>query len=118
MAILVKASIAIFLLRIVASERTHKIAVLAPVVIMSVVVMIALLCLWFSCTPISYSWDLSIPGGQCNGEEQFVVALVAGLSIVVVEVFYASFPWLLVRKLQMPRKEKILVGSCMSFGYM
>ncbi|KAF3764184.1 hypothetical protein M406DRAFT_258120 [Cryphonectria parasitica EP155] len=118
MAILVKVSIALFLLRIVASNRAHKIIIIVPAAIMSIIVAIALLCLWFSCTPISYSWDLSIPNGQCNGDEQFVVALLGGLSIILVEVLYASFPWYLVRKLQMPRREKILVGSCMSFGYL
>lgn len=117
-AVMVKLSIALFLVRIVASNRAHKILIIVPVTIMSILITVAVVTLWFSCTPISYSWNISTPGGHCNGDEQFVVALIGGLSIVLVELFYASFPWYLVRQLQMPRREKILVGSCMSFGYL
>lgn len=116
--ILVKISIAFFLLRIVGTNRGQSIAVIIPVTLMSIIVFVAAWVLWFACTPVSYSWDITVPGGHCNGVTEFWAALISGISIVVVEVFYASFPWYLVYGLQMPKREKILIGTSMSFGYM
>lgn len=118
MAILVKISIAIFLLRIVGTSRGRSIAVIIPVTVMGIIVFVAAWILWFACTPVSYSWDITVPGGHCNAATEFWAALVSGISIVAVEVFYASFPWYLIRGLQMPKREKILIGMSMSFGYM
>lgn len=117
-AVLVKLSIACFLLRLVPSNRLHKVILLLPVTIMSIAVIVGMVLLWLACTPIEYSWKLGIPGGYCNAEEEFVVALIGGLCIVLTEVFYASFPWYLIWPLQMPKREKILIGVCMSFGYL
>lgn len=116
--ILVKISIAVFLLRIVSTNRGQKIAVIIPVTVMSVIIGVASCILWFACTPISYSWDITVPGGHCNAVTEFWAALVSGISIVLVDIFYASFPWYLIRGLNMPKREKILIGTSMSFGYM
>ena len=116
--VLVKISIAAFLLRIVSANRSQQIAVIVPVILMGIIVIAATFVLWFACTPVSYSWDVTVPGGHCNPVTEFVAALVSGSSIVIVEVFYASFPWYLIKGLQMPKREKILIGTSMSFGYM
>ncbi|KUI70304.1 hypothetical protein VM1G_06441 [Cytospora mali] len=115
--IFVKISIAMFLLRIVNTNRGQMIAVIIPVTVMSIIVFVAAWVLWFACTPVSYSWDITVPDGHCNPATEFWAALVSGVSIVIVEVFYASFPWYLIRGLQMPKREKILIGTSMSFGY-
>lgn len=117
-AVFIKLSIASFLLRLVPSNRTRKIILLLPVILMSIAVIVGMILLWFACTPIEYSWKLGIPGGYCNAEEEFLVALIGGLCIVLAEIFYASFPWYLIWPLQMPKREKILIGVCMSFGYL
>lgn len=117
-AIFVKFSIATFLLRLVPTSRAHHIALLLPAAVMTVIIIVALVLLWLSCTPVEYSWNLNAPDGHCNGEEQFILGLLGGLSIVVAEVFYASYPWFLIWRLQMPRREKIMIGVCMSFGYL
>lgn len=116
--ILVKVSIAAFLLRIVGTNRGQTIAVVVPVAAMGIVVLGAASVLWLACTPVSYSWDITVPGGHCDPGREFWAALASGVSIVVAEVFYASFPWYLIRGLQMPTREKVLIGMSMSFGYM
>jgi hypothetical protein len=114
----VKISIACFLLSIVGHNRLHRFLIIFPVTLMSLAVFITAWLLWFSCTPVSYSWDITVPGGHCDPITQFWAALVPGVSIVLVELWYASFPWYLVRGLQMPRREQILIGTSMSVSYM
>lgn len=117
--ILVKLSIALFLYRLVASNRRQKVAVIVPIVAMAVVLVVAIGVLWFTCTPISYGWDLTnTNGGYCNLSLQFNLLLAGGLSILLVEVFYASFSWYLIHGLQMPKTEKVVIGACMSIGYL
>lgn len=117
--IFVKLSIAIFLYRLVSSNRRQKIAVAIPTALL-VGILVATICvLWFSCTPISYSWDVAgREKGACNDVLQFALILSGGLSIPLVEVFYASFSWYLIRGLQIPKTEKVVIGTCMSIGYL
>lgn len=116
--VFVKLSITVFLYRLVSSNRRQKIAVVVPIVLLIIVSIVAMAVLWFTCTPISYGLDLTLVGGYCNGTLQFDLLLAGGLSILVVEIFYASFSWYLIRGLQMPKTEKIVIGACMSIGYL
>lgn len=117
-AVLVKLSVAAFLLRLVPSSRAQRAVLVVPAALMSVLIVAAMVALWFACTPVEYSWTLGVPGGHCNEEEEFVVGLAGGLSIVLAEIFYASYPWYLIWGLQMPKREKFMIGACMSFGYL
>lgn len=71
---------------------------------------------WASCSPVQFAWDPSIEDGTCNLMLQGALAIVTGGWTVIVDLWYAAMPWYLLWKLQMPRREKILIGSCMSFG--
>ncbi|KAI3397110.1 hypothetical protein diail_11253 [Diaporthe ilicicola] len=113
----IKISIACFLLRIVGANAAHQVAIIFPVTLMSLSVFTATWLLWFSCKPVSYSWDITAPGGHCDFYTQFWAALVSGAMIVIVELWYASFPWYLIHGLQMPKREKILIGTSMSISY-
>ncbi|KAG6368837.1 hypothetical protein INS49_003053 [Diaporthe citri] len=97
-AISIKISIACFLLRIVGVNTAQKVAIIIPVALMSLSVFIAIWLIWFSCKP-------------------FWAPLVSFVMILVVELWYASFPWYLIRGLEMPRREKILIGTSMSISY-
>lgn len=116
-AIFVKLSIATFLLRLVSLSKGHTVILLAPAILMGAILLAATIALWFSCTPAWYPWTL-VPGGYCNGEEQFILGLLGGLSIVLAELFYASYPWYLIWNLQIPKREKFMIGVCMSLGYL
>ncbi|KAK2598648.1 hypothetical protein N8I77_012043 [Diaporthe amygdali] len=113
----IKISIAFFLLRIVGVNTAHRVAIIVPVALMVLSVFVGAWLIWFSCTPVSYVWDITVPGGHCNPITQFWAGLVSGVMIIAVELWYASFPWYLIRGLQMPRREKILIGSSMSVSY-
>ncbi|KAK7756019.1 hypothetical protein SLS62_001962 [Diatrype stigma] len=119
--VLAKTSLAFFLRRIAATRR-QRVAIWAPVLVLAVltpvvvIVSNALATVWVSCTPIEAAWNPSIVGGTCNLDLQGGLAIVAGGWTVIVDLWYAAVPWYLLWKLQMPRREKILIGSCMSFG--
>lgn len=115
----VKLSIAVFLYRLVSSNRRQKIAIVVPTILFIGVLLSAVCVLWFSCHPISYSWDVtSRGGGECDDALQFELLLAGGLAILLIEIFYATFSWFLIRGLQMPKTEKTVIGGCMSIGYL
>ncbi|KAI1337065.1 hypothetical protein F5Y15DRAFT_418376 [Xylariaceae sp. FL0016] len=112
--VVAKTSMALFLMRIVVARR-HKAALLTPVVVLGAVSVAVVLVLWFSCTPTAFAWDPSIDG-ECNLILQGSLAVGASAWSVLVDLWYAAFPWYLLWGLQMPRREKLLIGCSMSFG--
>lgn len=116
--ITVKLSIATFLYRLVSTNRAQRRAVVVPAALLTAVLVASMLVLWLSCTPLRYGWDLSVRWGYCNVTMQFVAVMLGGFAIVLVEIYYSSFAWYLIRGLQIPRSEMIVIGVCMSIGYM
>jgi hypothetical protein len=113
--VVAKTSQAFYLLRI-AATRKQKIVILTPDIILGVATPIAVIVLWVSCRPIAYAWDLSIEDGTCNLLLQGGFAIVTGAWAVIVDLWYAAFPWYLLARLQMPSRQKIMIGISMSFG--
>lgn len=109
-----KASLGLFLMRLVV-DRKQMIALAAPSVILALFVVVSLLVFWFSCRPISFLWNRFIPGGRCEIDAG-PISTAAGVWSVIVDFWYAGFPWYLIWKLQMPRREKIVIGASMSLG--
>lgn len=116
--IVAKMSMALLLRRIagVAATRAQLWAIWLPIGVLAVITPITIVMLWVSCSPVAYAWDLSIPGGSCNLELQGGLALIAGGWSVLVDLWYAAFPWWLLWRLSMPKGEKVLIGGSMSFG--
>ncbi|KAI1772200.1 hypothetical protein F4818DRAFT_454079 [Hypoxylon cercidicola] len=90
-------------------------------------------CIW--CTPPAYLWDRRIEGGFCQVNATPVSLLLSSqcsnleyvkprtslkletlVTCVLVDFFFAVFPWFLLWKLRMNRQEKILILTSMSFG--
>lgn len=117
-AILVKVSIASFLLRLVPSARSQRAVVVLPVAVMSALVVAITIAMWFTCDPVESSWDLKVKVAKCDVVAQFGLTLSVSLCMILTEVFYASFPWYLIWRLQMPKRERITIGLCMSLGYL
>ncbi|KAK2000578.1 hypothetical protein LX36DRAFT_418290 [Colletotrichum falcatum] len=109
-----KASLALFLLRLV-NTRMHKIVVLGPVIILFLFAASSLLVFWFSCTPIEFLWNRFIPGGACHIDPG-PISTAAGAWSVVVDFWYAITPWVVLWKVQMSRREKMLINVSMSLG--
>ncbi|KAI1359113.1 hypothetical protein F5Y08DRAFT_320355 [Xylaria arbuscula] len=108
-----KLSIGYFLVRLVTS-RAHKAAIWTPAFAFSLVVMVSVIVFWFSCEPTEYLWDRSIDG-SCDIEPGSAAVLAGALSVFV-DLWYTGFPWYLLYMIKMPLREKIVVGSCLSFG--
>ncbi|KAJ1323639.1 hypothetical protein MN608_10883 [Microdochium nivale] len=67
------------------------------------------------CTPAAYFWDTTISEGTC-AFDFLTLFMVLSVTWVVVDLYYAVLPWLFVRQLNMPYKEKVIVLSSMSLG--
>lgn len=94
------------------------------------------LCFWLSCVPLNYVYDRRIPGGYCPIDTRptsyilcsalspspDVVAsadlLQSPVSTILVDFFFAIFPWIIVWPLHMPQREKYTIAGSMSLGLM
>jgi hypothetical protein len=76
-----------------------------------------LLCFWLSCVPLNYVYDRRIPGGHCPIDTR-PTSYILCVSTVLVDFFFAIFPWIIVWDLQMPKREKYTIAGSMSLGLM
>lgn len=111
--VLSKTSLALFLLRLVTTRR-DQIAIWVPVFFLATAVIISLFIFWFSCQPIAYLWDRRLDG-KCTIDPG-PISTYAGSWSVVLDFWYAAFPWFLLWKINMPRREKTLIAASMSLG--
>ncbi|KAI1291282.1 hypothetical protein F5Y03DRAFT_403471 [Xylaria venustula] len=110
-----KLSIAFFLSRLVI-KREHQVAIWTPAFAFSLLVMVSLLVLWFSCEPTAYLWDRRIDG-HCDVNPG-PAAILAGAFSVFVDLWYVGFPWYMLYSVNMSPKEKGIIASSMSLGIM
>lgn len=66
------------------------------------------------CTPVQYSWDKSIPGGVCNGEN--VAYIVSAVTNLVIDAWVVALPMPKLFGLQMSRTKKLGLVSMFSLG--
>lgn len=111
--VLSKTSLALFLLRLV-STRGHKVAIWTPDFFLATAVAAALVVFWLSCRPAAYLWDRRLEG-EC-AIDPGPVAVYAGGWSVALDFWYAGFPWYLVRRLNMSRRDKVVISASMSLG--
>ncbi|KAF9690697.1 hypothetical protein EKO04_011492 [Ascochyta lentis] len=109
-----KASVALFLLRIVL--RPWHIALLWSVIVTTTIFCtITTALLFFQCKPVAFLWDQTIPGGHCpiNFTD---VGLSMGAWSASMDFVLAILPWPVVMGLNMKRKEKITIACGLSLG--
>ncbi|CAP66972.1 uncharacterized protein PODANS_4_5490 [Podospora anserina S mat+] len=109
-----KASLGTFLLRLV-TVRWHRIAIWSALGLVSGASIAQVLCFWLSCVPVNYVYDRRIEGGYCPIDTRPTSYLLC-TSTIVVDFFFALFPWLIVMPLQMPKREKFTIAGSMSLG--
>ncbi|KAI9148431.1 Satratoxin biosynthesis SC4 cluster protein [Paramyrothecium foliicola] len=66
------------------------------------------------CKPVQYSWDKSIPGGKCEGEN--LAYLIAGITNLVIDAFIVALPMPLLFRLQMSLSRKLSIAGMFSLG--
>ncbi|KAH8169992.1 hypothetical protein LIA77_10536 [Sarocladium implicatum] len=108
-----KISLGLFLLRLT-TRRRDQIAIWIPNFFLSSAVVISLFVFWFSCEPRQYLWDRRL-GGSCPIDPG-PISMYAGSWSVIVDFWYAAFPWLLLWNVQMPRREKFIIATSLSLG--
>ena len=109
-----KTSLALFLIRL-APERRNQVIIWIPNFFLTTAIVAALFVFWFSCRPIAYLWDREIPGGTCPINPG-PISIYAGAWSVVVDFWYAAFPWWMLWNIQMPKREKRLIAGSLSLG--
>lgn len=109
-----KASLGTFLLRLV-TVFWHKVAIYAAMSFVTAASIAQVLCFWLSCVPVQYVYDRRIPGGKCPIDTRPTSYLLC-TSTIIVDTFFAIFPWIIVWPLQMAKREKFTIAGSMSLG--
>ncbi|KAF3014959.1 hypothetical protein E8E14_002312 [Neopestalotiopsis sp. 37M] len=108
-----KWSLGLFLLRLV-TETWHKAAIwTAMCVLMSASISVCFV-FWLQCSPPAFLWDKRIVG-VCKIDSTPVSMLLCILCVMV-DFFFALFPWLFIWRLQMNKREKLVILCSMSLG--
>ncbi|KAK6212556.1 hypothetical protein LQW54_005141 [Pestalotiopsis sp. IQ-011] len=109
-----KWSLGLFLLRLV-TEAWHRAVIwTAMCVLMSASISVCFV-FWLQCSPPAYLWDKRIEFGECKVNSTPVSMLLCVLCVMV-DFFFALFPWLFIWRLQMNKREKLVILSSMSLG--
>ncbi|KAH8657362.1 hypothetical protein BGZ61DRAFT_371278 [Ilyonectria robusta] len=109
-----KWSLGLFLLRLV-KARWHRIAIWISMACLMGASVSTCFVFWLQCTPPKFLWDRRIPGGFCHIDSTPVSMLLCILCVIV-DFFYAAFPWLFIWSLQMNIREKIVILASLSLG--
>ncbi|KAK8121313.1 hypothetical protein PG999_005433 [Apiospora kogelbergensis] len=108
-----KWSLGIFLLRIV-MKNSHKWAIWIAMIALMGASISTCFVFWLQCTPPAYLWDRRIKG-YCHLDST-PVSMTLCIICVVVDFFFALFPWLFIWQLNMESREKIMILISMSLG--
>ncbi|KAH8666576.1 hypothetical protein BX600DRAFT_497366 [Xylariales sp. PMI_506] len=109
-----KWSLGLFLLRLVA-KTWHKVAIWAAMVILMGASISVCFVFWLQCTPPSYIWDHRVIGGYC-AVDATPVSMLLCILCVMVDFFFALFPWIFIWDLTMNRREKVVILISLSLG--
>ncbi|KAK8030222.1 hypothetical protein PG993_011513 [Apiospora rasikravindrae] len=114
-----KATVGLFLLRLVV-VRWMVIAIWVVMVIMGILSTLATIFTWAACTPVVFTWDERIPGGTCINTVPLAMGLASTFAVtvftIVADLFFAILPWIFIWKLNIPRREKIILAVSLSLG--
>ncbi|KAG4269115.1 hypothetical protein FPRO04_12238 [Fusarium proliferatum] len=106
-----KWSLGLFLLRIV-METWHKIAIWICMVALAGASISTCFVFWLQCTPPKHLWDRRIPG-KCTVDST-PVSMTLCILCVVVDFFFAGFPWLFIWTLKIKKRERIVILCSLS----
>ncbi|KAF7889316.1 uncharacterized protein EAF01_010809 [Botrytis porri] len=107
-----KASASVFLLRLAVVEWHKWILYITMFAVTGIAVVCALFD-FIRCDPIAHVWNPYIPAKCWVSTEQFTAM---SLAVGAADFILAALPWIILWKLNMKKKEKILITSSMSLG--
>ncbi|KAH6647736.1 hypothetical protein BKA67DRAFT_539582 [Truncatella angustata] len=109
-----KWSLGLFLLRLV-TKAWHRITIWATMSVLMAASVSVVFVFWLQCTPPAYLFDKTIQGGYC-AIDSTPVSMLLCILCVLVDFFFALFPWLFIWSLQMNKREKLVILASMSLG--
>ncbi|KAK8054608.1 hypothetical protein PG994_009675 [Apiospora phragmitis] len=109
-----KLSMGLFLLRVV-QARWQQVVLWAAIIVTSGTSIALVVMLWNQTTPIRTSWDPLRTPGKWNIEIQ-PMSVMLGVWSSACDFLFAMFPWLFIKELRMPQREKVMLAGGMSLG--
>ncbi|KAH7243813.1 hypothetical protein B0J15DRAFT_451563 [Fusarium solani] len=111
-----KCSLGLFLLRLVSVNMIwHRMAIWATMAGLMLTSISVVFVYWLQCTPPAYLWDHRIRGGFCH-INSVPAAFTLSIFCIIVDFFFAIFPWVLLWNLNMNTREKVIIAGSMSLG--
>ncbi|KAF5870620.1 uncharacterized protein Bfra_010009 [Botrytis fragariae] len=111
-----KASASVFLLRLAVVEW-HKWILYFTMFAVTGIAVICALFDFIRCDPIAHVWNPYIPAKCWVSTEQFTaISITVGVTSAAADFILAALPWIILWKLNMKKKEKVLITSSMSLG--
>lgn len=113
--IVAKVSLVVFLMRLVPQHQSQwkwKILIVAPIVVLGIVSFGAMMAMWARCFTMLAGTTV-----LCSSITPAMhwMQVTAGFSVAI-DLWYASMPWYLLRRLHRPKREKFLIQGSMSLG--
>ncbi|RDL29797.1 uncharacterized protein BP5553_10662 [Venustampulla echinocandica] len=113
-----KASVAIFLLRITI-VKWHRWILYFVMLAVSVICFFCALFDFVRCDPVAHVWNPPLPAKCFISDEDFAsLSITVGVASTIADFILATLPWAILWNLQMKRREKILIASSMSLGFL
>ncbi|CAN9089920.1 unnamed protein product [Alternaria alternata] len=113
----IKMSITFMLIRIASRRVTYIYALWVVSAMFIVMNLIAMLYIIFQCTPVSWAWDTSTPGGKCNPAQTLADIYYATTAVnIATDWFCALLPIPLLWNVQLNRNAKLSVGVILGLG--
>ena len=104
----IKMSITFMLIRIASRRVTYIYALWVVSAMFIVMNLIAMLYIIFQCTPVSWAWDTSTPGGKCNPAQTLADIYYATTAVnIATDWFCALLPIPLLWNVQLNRNAKL-----------
>ncbi|KAF2085093.1 hypothetical protein K490DRAFT_47413 [Saccharata proteae CBS 121410] len=113
----IKLSIAYTLLRIASGQKLYRWSMYFIIGLFTTMNVIAAIYIIAQCTPVSYAWDESTPGGHCNDASILADVYYATTAVnIVTDWFCALLPVPLLWNVKLNRNAKISVGGILGLG--
>ncbi|THC91404.1 hypothetical protein EYZ11_009133 [Aspergillus tanneri] len=112
-----KVSVAMFLLRIIRKVKHHKPAMVAGMLLLTIVNTVCVYTIYGQCTPTARLWNPTLEEGSCwDPTVQRNYAFFQGSFSAVSDLVLAIYPLTTIYGLQMARKVKVGLGFLLSLG--
>jgi hypothetical protein len=110
----VKLSILVFLRRLESQSRIVNGMIWGAMIFVILLFVAVLFVDIFQCNPVTYVYDMSIPGGKCIAQGAFYVST-AALNLFT-DVVVLAIPVIITWNLQMPLRRKLAVCIILCLG--